>query len=318
MKKAEALIDELIHKHALPLNYKDLVGDYLWPLVQDMSAIYKKRSALEQYDETPWIVGLQGTQGSGKSTVSLFIKTMLEKCFDYNVVILSIDDFYYTHQERLDLSKTIHPLLCTRGVPGTHDVSLIHKVLQQLADIKTGEHCFIPRFNKAIDDRYEKNEWQKVEDKVDIVIFEGWCMGMPAQSYSALLSPLNELEKNEDEDGRWRQYVNQQLLIEYADVFKYIENLIVLQAPSFKCVYQWRLLQEEKLKKYVEAKDTSDCSSEIRIQSPDQIQRFVSHYERLTRHGLSVLSEEASWVLTLDKAHNMKSLYRNNNLVRLE
>ena len=322
MKKAEQFIDELIQQQALPETYKDLVGDYLWPLVQDMANIYQQRTNCESNltephnsnDITPWLVGLQGTQGSGKSTVCLFIKALLERCFDFNVVILSVDDFYKTHEERQLLSKSVHPLLVTRGVPGTHDLDLAITTLQKLSSLQDGQSCHVPSFNKAIDDRTPETEWPKVFNKVDIVLFEGWCMGVTAQTKSSLAKSINELEKKEDLNGLWREYVNKKLNNEYKEFFKRIDNLVVLQAPSFKCVYQWRLLQEEKL-----AKRSSNTSSGVnRIQTPEQIERFISHYERLTRHALNTLSEEASWVIKLDEKHNMKSLFRNNNLVRLE
>jgi D-glycerate 3-kinase len=307
MKKAEALIDKLIQKQALPANYKDLVGDYLWPLVQDMAASYKLRTKI-----TPWLVGIQGTQGSGKSTVCLFIKTLLKECFELNVVVLSIDDFYKTRQQRIQLSKQVHPLFVTRGVPGTHDVSLAESTLHQLSDLSDGQSCLLPSFNKAIDDRLAQTDWHEVTGPVDIILFEGWCMGLTAQSTTALKQPVNELEKIEDSSGIWREYVNQCLKNEYKTLFNKVENLIVLQAPSFKCVYQWRLLQETKLRE--KHKGVNDKM----VQTPEQVERFISHYERLTRFALTVLSDQASWMITLDTRHNMKSLHRNNNLVRID
>jgi D-glycerate 3-kinase len=316
MKKAEQFIDQLIQQQALPLNYKDLVGDYLWPLVQDMAELYTRRTKTETNTTsvTPWLVGLQGTQGSGKSTVCLFIKALLEKCFELNVVVLSIDDFYKTRKERIKLAATIHPLLVTRGVPGTHDVDLAIKTINKLSNLTDGESCSVPSFNKKFDDRVDESDWPVISNKVDIILFEGWCMGVPAQSETALIHPINELEKKEDRDTQWRGYVNNKLKSEYHDLFSKIENLIVLQAPSFKCVYQWRLLQEKKLELKSDNKNNNKTSH---IQTPEQVERFISHYERLTRHALNILPEEASWVIKLDDKHNMKSLFRNNNSVRL-
>jgi D-glycerate 3-kinase len=307
MKKAEAIIDKLIQNQALPISYKDLVGDYLWPLVQDMAASYKLRTEI-----TPWIVGLQGTQGSGKSTVCLFIKTLLEECFDLNIVVLSIDDFYKTRQERIQLAKDIHPLFVTRGVPGTHDVRLAESTIQQLSELSENQACKIPSFNKAIDDRLEQSDWNEVKGSVDIILFEGWCMGVSAQSSAALKQPINDLEKKEDPECIWREYVNENLKNQYRSLFEKIDNLIVLQAPSFKCVYQWRALQETKLhEKNIDVENTM-------VQTPKQVERFISHYERLTRFALMTLSEQASWVITLDTHHNMKSLHRNDSFIRVD
>ena len=72
----------------------------------------------------PYFVGLAGGQGTGKTTISSIIKIILEKYFKLRVFKISIDDFYKTRKERKNLSKNIHPLLMTRGVPGTHDIKI--------------------------------------------------------------------------------------------------------------------------------------------------------------------------------------------------
>lgn len=311
MKLAEQYIDELIHQQALPSHYKDLTGDYLWPLVQDMHAHYQALHG-EVFSKRPWLVGLQGTQGSGKSTVCLFIKALLEKCFNYSVAIFSLDDFYLTKQERQQLGRDIHPLFVTRGVPGTHDVDLALTTFKALENAQ--DHPVpAPSFNKAIDDRRPKSEWKKIDQTVDIILFEGWCVGATPQTERQLEQPINLLEKLEDSDGVWRHYVNDHLKGSYKALFDTIDNLIVLKAPSFKQVYEWRLLQETKL--IEQLKPSDDYSN---ILSAEQIRRFISHYERLTNHCLNVLPELASWTLTLNEHHDMVGLTRNNNEVRLE
>ena len=72
-----------------------------------------------------FFVGLAGGQGTGKTTISSLIKIILSKYFNYNVFKISIDDFYKTRKERLSLSKRVHPMLLTRGVPGTHDINMM-------------------------------------------------------------------------------------------------------------------------------------------------------------------------------------------------
>ena len=72
-------------------------------------------------------LGLSGGQGSGKTTIVGIMKIILEKFFKRKVYTISIDDFYKTLKERNQMSKTIHPLFETRGVPGTHDINLIKK-----------------------------------------------------------------------------------------------------------------------------------------------------------------------------------------------
>jgi D-glycerate 3-kinase len=70
----------------------------------------------------PYIVGLAGGQGTGKTTTSSLLQIILTKYFEMKVFKISIDDFYKTRKERIILSKKVHPMLSTRGVPGTHDV----------------------------------------------------------------------------------------------------------------------------------------------------------------------------------------------------
>ena len=73
----------------------------------------------------PYFVGLAGGQGTGKTTISSLIKIILIKYFKLNVFRISIDDFYKTRKERINLSKRVHPMLLTRGVPGTHDINTV-------------------------------------------------------------------------------------------------------------------------------------------------------------------------------------------------
>ena len=81
--------------------------------------------ANKRNNKKPYFLGLAGGQGTGKTTTSSIIKIILEKYFKLNVFKISIDDFYKTRKERLNLSKKIHPMLMIRGVPGTHDIRMM-------------------------------------------------------------------------------------------------------------------------------------------------------------------------------------------------
>ena len=59
----------------------------------------------------PFFLGLVGGQGTGKTTTSSILEIILKKYFKLNVFKISIDDFYKTREERLNLSKKIHPLI---------------------------------------------------------------------------------------------------------------------------------------------------------------------------------------------------------------
>src|SRR5262249_28396576 len=111
----------------------------------------------------------------------------------------------------------------------------------------------------------------------------------------------NTLERDEDSDGTWRQYVNQMLGREYQRLFAQIHLLILLNAPSFEVVFRWRREQEEKLRQRVVA-EGGDLS---RVMDDAQLSRFISHYERLTRHILEEMPSRADVVVKLDAAREM-------------
>lgn len=293
----------LMAQQGLPESFQTLVDDYYQPLAASMAERYEARLAKSPNAGT-WLVGVQGTQGSGKSTCSLFIKTLLEHQYNLSVAVLSIDDFYLTRQERIALSQDVHPLLITRGVPGTHDVRLILETLEQLKALPEHAFMLLPRFDKATDDRKPKAKWDEIEGPVDVVLFEGWCVGLGPQSEQALSQPINDLETKEDQDASWRRYVNDHLMTTYADVFGQLEDLLVIQAPSFDVVHEWRLLQEEKLKNKMAKRGVHN----LKLMSSEEITRFISHYQRLTQHGFDTLPAKARWVLELDANHNFTQL----------
>ncbi len=131
-------------------------------------------------DKKTKIIGLTGGQGSGKSTISKILKIVLQEGFNMNTTIFSIDDFYKTFKERKKMSIKISPLFLTRGVPGTHDTKLLTNCIKNLKS-NNFKKTLIPKFDKSIDDRLPKKNWQKIKRKPDIVIFEGWCVGVTPQ-----------------------------------------------------------------------------------------------------------------------------------------
>lgn len=287
---------QLIAKAELPVEFDKIIVDWYTPLAKEIAATKRL---------TPLVIGVQGAQGSGKSTLASFLKHLLKEDFGLRAVDMSLDDFYLGHRERRLLAADIHPLLATRGVPGTHDVDLAIATIQKLRCQTKGQNTLIPRFDKAIDDRKLTSEWNSVSDAVDVIIFEGWCVGATAEPAAALAQATNELERNEDPQGLWRSYVNNALDNAYQRLFSLIDKLIVLKAPSFECVYQWRWLQEQKLiaRWHSEKPDTP-----ARFLDQQGIKRFISHYERITRHCLDTTDTQADWILTLNVLHDITGL----------
>jgi D-glycerate 3-kinase len=244
------------------------------------------------------LLGINGAQGTGKTTLADFLNLAAESMFGWRVAVLSIDDFYYTLDERKRLADEVHPLLITRGVPGTHDTDMLCDCLRRLRQMDKDESIALPRFDKATDDRADESRWLSVTGPLDLIILEGWCVGTMAQSDVELGVPVNDLEREEDEDGAWRNYVNDQLRMNYEPIFEQLDFLVFIRAPSFAAILRWRLEQEEKL-----AAVSPERSSGI--MNKQQIERFLQFYERLTRANLAVLPSRADIVFRLDHTHSV-------------
>ncbi len=236
----------------------------------------------------PVLIGLSGAQGSGKSTTAARLAGKLA-ARGLATQVCSIDDFYLTKAERADLARTRHPLLATRGVPGTHDVALMDATVSALL---AGETVRVPSFDKATDDRRSAAEWELVERPVDLVLLEGWCVGARPQPDGMLAEPVNELERAEDAGGDWRRAVNAALASEYRTFFGRIDLSILLRAPSFAVVEGWRSEQERGL-------DRSGADAGAAM-TADELRRFISHYERLTRWQIEDMA--ADIVIDIDEA----------------
>ena len=190
-----------------------------------------------------------------------------------------------------------------RGVPGTHDTALLNETLDRLIDKRECSGTLIPRFDKSIDDRKPEVHWSVVNQRLDIILLEGWCLGAEPVDLANLSDPINDLERAEDRDLIWRKYVNQQLRIHYVPVFSRFDTWIMLKAPSFKSVFSWRLEQEQKL---VFSKTAEGGS----LMNSKQLLRFIQHYERITTACLSSLPAKVDFLYALDQKRNvLKATY---------
>jgi D-glycerate 3-kinase len=237
------------------------------------------------------IIGLCGAQGSGKTTVAAIIRVLLE-ARGLRAAVVSIDDLYLSRAERQERARKVHPLLATRGPPGTHDIALGHQLFDSLFSLRETQ---IPRFDKATDDRRPRETWETFRGAADVVLLEGWCVGAKAQSQAQLLDPINDLERYDDADGVWRRCANAALAEDYQTLFDRLDRLVLLKAPNFEIVEAWRWEQEEKLRS-----DLENSATPNRAMTRNEIVRFVQHYERITRHILSEMPNRGDVVVELD------------------
>lgn len=267
----------LIAAEGLPADYREVVEQHWQPLAT--------RIAREATSRAPLIVGINGAQGSGKSTVCKFLEVLLAQR-QVRAVTLSLDDLYLTKAERQQLAEQVHPLFATRGVPGTHAVAMGLGIIE---NVLAGRKFTLPRFDKARDDRAPQGV--EITGPVDVLLLEGWCVGAKPQEPEALAEPVNDLERDEDPDGLWRGLVNHWLAEDYARLFDLVDLLIMLRVESFATVRRNRALQEARL--------AAANPQAPGLLAETALTRFCAHYERLTRHMLTEMPGRADVVIPI-------------------
>ena len=270
-------VADLIATESLPADYGEVVERHWTPLATKIA-----RAAARH---TPLVVGINGAQGSGKTTLCRFLELLLKRR-GLRAVTLSIDDIYLTKAQRTQLAQEVHPLFATRGVPGTHSPALGMQVVEA---VLAGRAFDLPRFDKSIDDRAPEGE--AVTGPVDVLLFEGWCVGAAPQDDADLAQPVNALEAEDDPDGTWRALVNHWLREDYARLFAQIDMLVMLKVGSFAEVRRNRKLQEDKLRAR-----KPDAPG---LMASEEIDRFLDHYERLTLHMLEEMPARADVVIPI-------------------
>lgn len=287
-------LSEFIEQYQLPAVFASTAVDYFLPLADWV------REHAESRRDNAFVLGINAAQGAGKSTLAALVADYLHKQFGYEVATLSIDDLYLPKAARQQLGKSVHPLLATRGVPGTHDPELGEAIISSLQGLVEAERLPLPRFDKLSDDRLPAVEWPTVAGPVDVVLFEGWCVGSQAVAESELAEPINALERTRDTTGDWRRFVNHQLGTRYQGLFSLLDALVFMAVPDFDCVRRWRTEQEHKL---IAADDPAGGAG----MTDAEVAEFVQYFERVTRQNLAALPQRADVLLWLGQDHQVLS-----------
>lgn len=233
-------------------------------------------------------IGLGGGQGAGKSTLSVLIE-QAGRALGEQIVVLHLDDFYLTKDERRRLAQSTHPLFETRGPPGTHDVECL---LHSVRALQSNRSVEVPVFDKSKDDRVRS---VKLGPHCDRILLEGWCVGAQAQSEEDLVKPINGVEREHDPAGVWRRHVNTQLRDSYQRLFGLLDFLVYLRVPSMSAVVRWRLQQE------------TSFAEELR-RDQTWVERFVQHYQRITESMARDADDRANAVVSLGEQHEITNL----------
>jgi D-glycerate 3-kinase len=214
--------------------------------------------------DRPVLIGVSGAQGSGKTTAC----QLLEAANRPRFVQFSIDDVYLDHVQRAELAARTHPLFVTRGPPGTHDIALARRTIDQLCHAAPDTETPLPRFDKIKDVMKPQSEWPVARGRPEAILVDAWCLGALPVPPSP---PLNSVEE-EDTNGVWRETQNEFLRTSYGDWFASFDAIIYLRAPSWDIVRRWRGQQEVTLR-----------GRALTADEEAWIDRFILHYERIAR-----------------------------------
>ncbi|KAA8650114.1 hypothetical protein EYZ11_001304 [Aspergillus tanneri] len=254
------------------------------PFLLDRLKAHQVRHGSDPANAPPFFLGLNGVQGAGKTVlVSTLQSTLRSPPYSLPVVTLSLDDLYLTHDQQRSLAQSFpsNPLLQHRGQPATHDLSLGQEVFESL---RAGRPTAIPRYDKSAfagqGDRVRQSQWEVVnspgQNKVKVVIFEGWCVGFRAWDDVTLQEKWKEAVRQKERgsyDGRLghvafedAKVVNDALRA-YDLLTNQLDALIHIDAQDLHFVYDWRQEQERTL---LSAKGTG--------MTPEQVTHFVDGY----------------------------------------
>ncbi|RKP12232.1 P-loop containing nucleoside triphosphate hydrolase protein, partial [Piptocephalis cylindrospora] len=206
----------------------------------------KARRSSKNHRISPYLLLLSGPQGSGKSTLVRELRADL-KTRGLGVAVMSLDDLYLTHEEQKELtSKTTNPLWRGRGLPGTHDMELGRRTLQALMD---GSTVRLPRFDKAAYNGQGDRSAEGVlvgQCPVDVVLFEGWCLGYESMQDSELKAawdresqslPASLQGEVKLDDVR---EVNEQLRNGIEPWWEMADGVVEIRSRDIETIYRWR------------------------------------------------------------------------------
>jgi D-glycerate 3-kinase len=216
------------------------VLETLWHLWLPLALwLAKQRQAVDR----PWVQGILGGQGTGKTTLGAILVLILQVC-GYKTISLSLDDFYKTYDERLHLQER-DPRLLWRGPPGTHDLELGLQTLDALRQLTPEQPIALPRFDKALHNGAGDRIAPTLVSGADIILFEGWFVGVrpvdPAVFEQAIVPITTATDRAFARDMNTK-------LSDYLPLWQRLDSLIVLHPVDYRLSKQWRKQAEQQMR----------------------------------------------------------------------
>ena len=247
-----------------------------------------------QKSQRPWVQGVVGVQGAGKTTFTEVIVLILQK-LNLKVCAVSIDDFYKTYAER-QIIKQKDARFKWRGPPGTHD---LNQAIDLISSIKKQKSPYsLPVFDKSL----FQGEGDRIQDisveKIDIFLFEGWFVGMRPLAKGHFLE-----DKEFQGDEKDRQFAEDvaRILEDYCVLWDLLDDLIILWPDNVDFSKKWRVEAEEKMK---------DGGKEGKSKS--EIEEFVEYFWKAVHPKIYIreLCEKngASFKFNFDVTHKLNKI----------
>jgi D-glycerate 3-kinase len=248
--------------------------------------------------ERTLFVALTGAPGTGKAPQAFFLADELQ-ARGFKVAMLSVRDFSMSLHAREFLAQRVHPLFINCGIAGTHDMQGLRKVLEALKSDRFEGPIHVPTFDMKFDVRANFSRWNVIDERPDIVLVRGWCLGAIAQESRELAVPVNETEAEEDTGGVFRRAVNDRIRSDYQPLYHFFDRWIVRQAPSFDVVRRWRLMDERERR----AREGADSG----MRTEQELDRYLSLLERTVRDMMRALPPRAHYLFTLNEERQVSS-----------
>jgi D-glycerate 3-kinase len=293
---AELLAEVTSVCHSLGFKEQDAIIstlEKLWlPVALDLAIARKKLNRT-------LVQGILGGQGTGKSTLCIILQNILSS-LGFSAATLSIDDLYLTYPERQALQQQ-DPRLLWRGPPGTHDLALGLKVIEQCLEENSPAQILLPRFDKSAFNGAGDRTTPEAIVQPDILLFEGWFVGvqpLELDSFNHCPTPIIT-----EQDRQFARDNNQRLQA-YLPLWSKLDSLIVLNPEDYRLSKQWRKDAEHKMI----ALGKSGMSDE-------EIDRFVEYFWKALHPELFIkpLLSRADLVVEIKSDRSLGRIYRPTN-----